>query len=130
MARSYSAQSSCVPPAAVNTSRRSCGSWPASKPGRASSGPASSAGPSTATGGPISTNWRSTLEAVTPPVTGVRVSVVDLSQRLKLSNAGPTEVMVLGYHGEPYLRVGPAGVFENVRSPAHFLNRPGAVAGT
>src|SRR5947209_10016612 len=92
-------------------------------------GTAAPAAAHSATGGPISTDWRSTLEAVTPAVTGVRVSVVDLSQRLELSNAGPTEVMVLGYHGEPYLRVGPAGVFENVRSPAHFLNRPGAAAG-
>ena len=31
--------------------------------------------------------------------------------------------MVLGYAGEPYLRVGPAGVFENRRSPATYLNR-------
>jgi hypothetical protein len=30
---------------------------------------------------------------------------------------------VLGYQDEPYLRVGPDGVFENVRSPATYLNR-------
>jgi hypothetical protein len=30
---------------------------------------------------------------------------------------------VLGYDNEPYLRVGPHGVFENTRSPATYLNR-------
>ncbi len=29
---------------------------------------------------------------------------------------------MLGYEGEPYLRVGPRGVFENVHSPATYLN--------
>jgi len=32
-------------------------------------------------------------------------------------------VVVLGDAGEPYLRVGPAGVFENRRSPATYRNR-------
>jgi hypothetical protein len=31
-------------------------------------------------------------------------------------------VLVLGYEQEPYLRVGPQGVFENVLSPATYLN--------
>jgi hypothetical protein len=32
-------------------------------------------------------------------------------------------VTVLGYQREPYLRIGPRGVWENARSPAVFLNR-------
>ena len=37
---------------------------------------------------------------------------------------------MLGYDGEPYLRVGPRGVFENTRSPATYLNRSATAAGT
>lgn len=33
------------------------------------------------------------------------------------------EITVLGYSGEPYLRVGPDGVFENRNSPAVYLNQ-------
>jgi hypothetical protein len=42
--------------------------------------------------------------------------------QLELTNHGP-EVVVLGYRLEPYLRVGPAGVFENERSPSTYTNR-------
>ena len=41
---------------------------------------------------------------------------------LERRNAGDTEVVVSGYEGEPYLRVGPDGDFENVASPASILN--------
>ena len=36
--------------------------------------------------------------------------------------AAAYDVVILGYSGEPYLRVGAAGAFENVRSPAVYLN--------
>lgn len=41
---------------------------------------------------------------------------------LELRNSGAAEVVVSGYEGEPYLRIGPDGVFENVASPASILN--------
>ncbi|HEY7137912.1 MAG TPA: hypothetical protein VIB48_22845 [Acidimicrobiia bacterium] len=69
------------------------------------------------------TNYRTTVSGVTPPVDGITVRAVDLGGKLQLTNRSGTDVVVLGYQNEPYLRVGPRGVFENTRSPAVFLNR-------
>jgi len=85
----------------------------------ATSGPASAHTLS----GPRPTNFRTTLRAVTPRIAGVEVRVVDLGNKLRLTNRTPIDVVVLGYDGEPYLRVGPRGVYENLRSPATYLNR-------
>ncbi len=41
---------------------------------------------------------------------------------VELENHGTTPVVVEGYDGEPYLRIGPAGVERNRRSPATYLN--------
>jgi hypothetical protein len=69
-----------------------------------------------------STNYRSTLKSVTPPIPGLHVSVVNLGSDLKLTWTGPTDLTVFGYQGEPYLRIGPDGVFRNRLSPAAYLN--------
>jgi hypothetical protein len=74
-------------------------------------------------GGLSPTNYRSTLESVSPDVPGLHVGVTDLGTKVELTNDGARDVVVLGYDAEPYLRVGPRGVFENVRSPATYLNR-------
>src|SRR4030095_6732929 len=42
---------------------------------------------------------------------------------LELTNRSDEEVLVLGYRLEPYLRIGPAGVFENQRSSSTYTNR-------
>lgn len=73
--------------------------------------------------GPRPTNFRTTLRSVSPRVAGVHVRVVDLGNKLELTNRTAVDVVVLGYDGEPYLRVGPRGVYENLRSPATYLNR-------
>ena len=67
------------------------------------------------------TNWKTTLTAVSPSVPGLTVKVVENGSRLEVTNHGP-EVVVFGYQGEPYLRVGPSGVFANTLSPAAYLN--------
>lgn len=74
-------------------------------------------------GGIDATNYRTRILAVTPATPGVTVRVIDHGDRLELRNTARRDVVVEGYEGEPYLRVGPRGVFENVRSPATFLNR-------
>ena len=49
--------------------------------------------------------------------------LLDLGRRVELVNDSSPEVLVLGYQGEPYLRVGPSGVWVNRRSPASYLNQ-------
>jgi hypothetical protein len=69
------------------------------------------------------TDYRTKVRGVTPAITGLRVRAVDLGGKLELTNTSSTDVVVLGYQQEPYLRVGPRGVFENTWSPAVALNR-------
>jgi hypothetical protein len=71
-------------------------------------------------GGP--TNYVIRIEAISPTTPGIRVRAIDLGERLELRNDTRSDVVVLGYDDEPYLRVGPEGVFENRRSPATYLN--------
>jgi hypothetical protein len=74
-------------------------------------------------GGLEPTNYLMTVDSVRPAIEGITVTAVDLGTRLQLNNATAHDVVVFGYDGEPYLRVGPRGVFHNVRSPATYLNR-------
>jgi hypothetical protein len=73
--------------------------------------------------GPRPTNYRSEIESVDPSIPGVTVRVVDLGNKLELTNHTNHDVVVFGYLAEPYLRVGPDGAYENLRSPATYLNR-------
>jgi hypothetical protein len=73
--------------------------------------------------GPRPTNYLSSLESISPRIPGVTVHVVDLGNKLELTNRTRVDIIVLGYDDEPYLRVGPHGLYENVRSPAVYLNR-------
>jgi hypothetical protein len=70
-----------------------------------------------------SRGFRSTVLSVAPKTAGVKVAVVDWDDRLRIENGSGTELLVLGYDGEPYLRIGPSGVHRNERSPASYLNR-------
>jgi hypothetical protein len=69
------------------------------------------------------TNYETTLDGVSPETDGITVAVVEAGSRLELTNTSDQDVVVLGYQDEPYLRIGPDGVFENQRSPATYLNR-------
>src|SRR5215211_273095 len=74
-------------------------------------------------GGIQPSNYETRVLGISPPVVGVTIRAVDLGNRLELRNMSQHDVTVLGYESEPYLRVGPRGVFENQRSPAVYLNR-------
>ena len=73
--------------------------------------------------GPRPTNYRTRVLGIVPQVSGLSIRVVDLGNHLELVNRTSTDVVVLGYGGEPYLRVGPRGVFENLNSAATYLDR-------
>ena len=74
-------------------------------------------------GGPEPDNWVAVVDSVTPAMPGVTFRLVDRGEEVELANAGSDVVTVLGYDGEPYLRIGPGGVEENARSAATYLNR-------
>lgn len=59
----------------------------------------------------------------TPDLPGVTWRLYDAGLWLEVTVTGDTEVVVLGYDDEPYLRVGPDGAFQNRNSPATYLNR-------
>jgi hypothetical protein len=80
-------------------------------------------------GGLSPTNYESILRSVTPEVPGLHLRITDLGTKVELTNDGAREVTVLGYDDEPYLRIGPRGVFENRRSPATYLNRSTEITG-
>jgi hypothetical protein len=75
-------------------------------------------------GGVEPSNYRTRVLAVRPAVPGLSLEVVDAGTRLRLVNTGRRDVVVLGYQLEPWLRVGPRGVFENTRSPTLRLAGP------
>ncbi len=82
------------------------------------------AGPASAhsVAGVSPTNLHTNLKSVTPAVPGLEVKVVEAGSRLQLTNRSGREALVLGYKDEPYLRVGPDGVFQNKLSPATYIN--------
>jgi hypothetical protein len=60
--------------------------------------------------------------SVSPEVPGITVRVLQFGDEFELVNETSTEVLVPGYSDEPYLRIGPDGVWRNANSPATYLN--------
>jgi hypothetical protein len=70
------------------------------------------------------TDYRTTVVSITPPTDKISVEVVGGDAFLELTAEPETNVMVLGYQSEPYLRFRPDGVvLENQRSPTTYLNK-------
>jgi hypothetical protein len=74
-------------------------------------------------GGVQPSNYRTSVDPGSPGIPGVTARVLDLGGRIELTNRSQGEVTVVGYENEPYLRIGPSGVFENTKSPATTINR-------
>jgi hypothetical protein len=72
---------------------------------------------------PDATAYRTTVTGISPAEPGLRVRAVEGGARLELTNDTGRTVEILGYAGEPYLEVRPDGTYENVHSPAAYLNR-------
>ena len=71
----------------------------------------------------IQKGYVSNVSAVTPNVLGLFANVLGGDDKLRLSNYSGKTIVILGYQDEPYLRFEKDGVFQNMRSPATYLNR-------
>ncbi|MEU8237605.1 hypothetical protein AB0C07_05115 [Actinoplanes missouriensis] len=67
-------------------------------------------------------SYRSQVTGLSSPLDGLSVRVVEGGARLELNNGSGRTIEVLGYSGEPYLEVRPDGTYENVNSPATYVN--------
>ena len=86
-------------------------------------GPAAAPASAHTISGPRPSNYRSRVVSITPSVPGISARIVDLGAKIEITNRTSTEITVLGYEDEPYLRIGPSGVFENLHSQATYINR-------
>lgn len=69
------------------------------------------------------TDYKSALDSFNSPAPGIRMKVAELGNKVEVTNPTATELMILGYSGEPYLRVSKNGVFTNENSPAYYSNQ-------
>jgi LPXTG-motif cell wall-anchored protein len=70
-----------------------------------------------------SSEYRSRVEKITPVGLPISAVVVDNDDRLRITNAGDGELTVYAYADEPYVRIGPDGVFVNENTPAFYNNQ-------
>ncbi|MCF6743500.1 hypothetical protein E9529_04275 [Blastococcus sp. KM273128] len=82
------------------------------------------AGPASAHvgGGAAGSDFDARVLQVSPQLPGVGVRSLQFGDELELVNSTDVEVHVPGYSGEPYLRIGPDGVWRNANSPATWIN--------
>ena len=73
-------------------------------------------------GGAAGSDFDARVLAVTPEVPGLSVRVLQFGEEVELVKGTGTEVVVPGYDDDPYLRIGPDGVWRNANSPATYIN--------
>ncbi|WP_433375508.1 hypothetical protein ACQPZX_06070 [Actinoplanes sp. CA-142083] len=71
---------------------------------------------------PDATAYRTTVTGISTPEKGLSVRTVEAGARLELTNKTGHSVEVLGYSGEPYLDIRPDGTWQNINSPAAYVN--------
>ena len=74
------------------------------------------------------TDYRVTVRGLEPMVDGVSVRFVADGSRLELRSVSAATVEVVGYEGEPMLRVSPQGAWRNTRAPSLYVDQPGGAA--
>jgi hypothetical protein len=67
--------------------------------------------------------FRPAVTSVTPPDPHLKVVCTTDGQGLQVTYTGSQPLIVKGYGGEDYLRIGPTGVDENERSPSVWFNQ-------
>jgi hypothetical protein len=82
--------------------------------------PPTAAGAHTVGDIPRSSDYLTNVQQVPP---GVDVRVLDGGDRMQLRRTGAHSVVVVGYDGEPMLRVSDRGVEENRHSPSLYISR-------
>ena len=73
-------------------------------------------------GGAAGSDFDGRVLSVSPEIPGLSVRILQFGDELELINGTDREVVVPGYSDEPYLRIGPDGVWRNVHSPATYIN--------
>jgi len=72
---------------------------------------------------PPASDYRCVVTGISPALPGLTIRSISAGTQLELVNHSRRTVEVLGYSGEPYLRVAPDGVYQNGDSPATYLNQ-------
>jgi hypothetical protein len=68
------------------------------------------------------TNFQTVIVDEKPAIAGLTLKVIEDGNLLELDNTTGQDLVILGYQNEPYLRVGPEGVEENIRSTSTYIN--------
>ena len=72
--------------------------------------------------GGSSSDYRIEVTGFEGDASGIDVHPVELGNRMELVRTTAKDVEILGYDGEPYIRMGTDGVFENTNSPSYYAN--------
>ncbi|MGY1592924.1 hypothetical protein ACI79D_13165 [Geodermatophilus sp. SYSU D00708] len=73
-------------------------------------------------GGAAGSDFDARVLAVEPAMPGVEVRALSFGDEFEVVNPTAHDVEVPGYSDEPYLRIGPDGVWRNANSPATYIN--------